>query len=167
MLDLDSSSQAELKVPMVEWAVDDRGVSSAPIGSIPVDISKLTEDDIRKFRYHLGGAGFETSRINVIDGYSVDLDDDNQQEAVLRVILDGIEVVLILDTDEKLGNRAFIYSTEHAFNGKNEAGLEIPSALPFAIKVDDQILFCWSGMEDEKPYLEIVYSQDGSFVIFE
>ena len=159
MLNLNTPSKATLQVPVVEWDTDASGVSKAPLGAIPIDVRKLSEAEIKGFRYHIGGAGIEPSRMKVADGYAVDLDDDGTDEKVLRAVVDEKEVVLILDKDDILGNRTFIYSTKHARNGDR------PAAAPFAIKVEDQILFCWSGLENRKAYLEIVFSQDGSFVL--
>ena len=148
-------------VPEVEWQVDASGVSTAPVGSVPIDVRKLTEEEIKSNRYHIGGAGLDPYQLNVVDGFAADLDDDRKDEEIIRAIYKDEEVVLILDTDEKFGNRTFIYSTDHAIHGKMVA------AAPFALKVEDQILFAWSGVEDKQGYLEIIYSQDGSFMIAE
>jgi hypothetical protein len=148
-------------IPVVEWDVDIGGIYSAPLGSVPMDIRKLTEQEIKGTRYHIGGAGLDPYQLNVVDGFAVDLDNDRKAEKVIRAVYKEREVVLILDVDEKLGNRTFIYSTDHAINGKSV------SATPFAIKVGEQVAFGWSGVESKKTYFEMIYSQNGAFVIKE
>ena len=159
MLELDDLTPADLTVPFVEWDVDSSGVSTAPLGAIPIDVTKLSASDIKSLRYHIGGAGIDTSKMKVSDGFAVDLDDDGTDEKVLRALVNDKEAVLILDSDDVFGNRTFIYSTKHAKHG------EMAAPQPKAIKVGEQIVFYWSGRESKKSYLEVVYSQAGSFVM--
>ena len=161
LLGMNGFERSSQSLPEVEWQVDASGVFRAPIGAVPIDVRKLTEQEIKANRNHIGGAGLDPYQLNVVDGFAVDLDNDRTNEKVIRAIYNEQEMVLVLDSDEKQGNRTFIYSTNHAIHGKMAA------SEPFAIKVEEQILFAWSGIEDKRAYLEIVYSQDGSFMIAE
>ena len=161
LLAMSGFGQEKEGIPAVEWDIDKGGVYSAPVGSVPMDVRKLTDQEIKGTRYHIGGAGLDPYQLNVVDGFAVDLDNDRKVEKVIRAVYKEKEVVLILDTDEKSGNRTFIYSTDHAINGK------AISAAPFAIKVGEQVAFGWSGVESKKTYFELIYSQNGSFVIKE
>ena len=161
VLGLDGIAFAQKKVPQIEWNVGSTGVSEMPSNASSITVRKLTEEDIKGLRYHIGGAGLEPFDLKVVDGFSVDLDNDRVNENVLRAQYKGEEVVLILDKDGTYGNRTWIYSTPHALHG------QMAASMPFAFKVDDQVVFAWSGLEDKQPYVEFLYSQDGSFNIFE
>ena len=144
-------------MPSVEWVVDANGVSSAPSDLLPIDFRKLSEEQIKALRYHIGGAGLDPYNLKVVDGYALDLDGDNKDEKVLRAQYKEYEVVVVLDVDDTLGNRTWIFGTEHAIHGK----MAPPN--PMALVVGDQRVFAWSGVEDGKPYLETIYTEQGSF----
>ena len=70
-------------------------------------------------------------------------------------------MVLVLDVDDQHGNRTWIFGTNHAIHGK------MAPPTPMTAVVGDQRVIAWSGIEDGQPYLEIVYSDGGSFSIVE
>ena len=154
ILDLDYDTAS---LPEVAWTVDAKGVSTAPEELLPVDYRKLTEEQIKSLRYHIGGAGLDPYNLKVVDGYALDLDGDNKDEKVLRAQYKEFEVVVVLDVDSKNGNRTWIFGTEHAIHGK------MAPPAPITMVVGDQRVFAWSGVEDGESYLEVIYSEEGSF----
>ena len=144
-------------VPEVSWVVNDKGISEAPENLLPVDSRKLTEEQIKALRYHIGGSGLDPYNLKVVDGYSLDLDGDNKDEKVLRAQYKEYEVAVVLDVDDTFGNRTWIFGTQHAIHGK----MAPPSPMSFV--VGDQRVFAWSGVEDGTPYVEVIYSEKGSF----
>ena len=143
--------------PDIVWSVDEKGVSSLPETVLPVDFRKLTEEQIKALRYHIGGAGLDPYNLKVVDGYALDLDGDGTDEKVLRAQYKEYEVAVVLDVDSTLGNRTWIFGTQHAIHGK----MAPPS--PMTAVVGDQRVFAWSGVEDGVAYLEVIYSEKNSF----
>ena len=161
LLDIKDISFEESTPPDILWQVDAEGVSSVPESLLSVDFRKLTEEQIKALRYHIGGAGFDPYNLKVVDGYALDLDQDGRDEKLLRAQYKESEVVLVLDVDDQHGNRTWIFGTNHAIHGK------MAPPTPMTAVVGDQRMIAWSGIEDGQPYLEIVYSDAGSFNIVE
>lgn len=159
LLGLDSIDVAKHHTPTVHWSVDKQGVSTQPPVSGNITVKKLDDNIIKALRYHISGAGFDLNSLEIFDGYDVDLDIDGNYEKVLRGSYQQQEVVLILDRDKINGNRTFIYTTDHAKNGN------LAAPVPFAFLAEDQVIFAWSGIEDKQSYVEMLYAQDGSFVM--
>ena len=78
-----------------------KGYLAAPGSLLPVDFRKLSEEQIKALRYHIGGAGLDPYNLKVVDGYALDLDGDGRDEKVLRAQYKENEVALVLDTDDK------------------------------------------------------------------
>ncbi len=147
--------------PAIEWQVNEDGVSSLPGTMLPVDFRKLTEEQIKALRYHIGGAGLDPYNLKVVDGYALDLDGDGRDEKFLRAQYKENEVALVLDVDDQHGNRTWIFGTEHAIHGK------MAPPKPMAVIVGDQRVVAWSGVENGRAYLDIIYSETDSFNIAE
>ena len=101
LLDIKDVSYEQSAAPVVQWQIDAEGVSTAPDSLLPVDFRKLSEEQIKALRYHIGGAGLDPYNLKVVDGYALDLDGDGRDEKVLRAQYKENEVALVLDTDEK------------------------------------------------------------------
>lgn len=161
LLGISEIAFVESTIPSVEWQVDAEGVSSVPESVLPVDFRKLTEEQIKALRYHIGGAGLDPYNLKVVDGYALDLDSDGRDEKILRAQYKENEVALVLDVDDQHGNRTWVFGTNHAIHGK------MAPPTPMTAVIGDQRIFAWSGVEDEQPYVEVIYSETGSFNIVE
>jgi len=161
LLDIDDVTYEVMGAPEVAWQVGEQGVSIVPDALIPVDNRKLTEEQIKELRYHIGGAGLDPYNLKVVDGYALDLDNDGKDEKVLRAQYKEKEVALVLDVDASHGNRTWIFGTNHAIHGK------MAPPTPMTAVVGEQRIFAWSGIEDGRSYLEVIYSEKESFNIVE
>ena len=145
----------------VPWEQDETGASVAPSSSMVIDHAVLTESELKPLNMHIGGAGLDTFKLALVDGFATDLDGDGVEEKILRGTYNEVEVVLVLDTDDKYGKRTWIFETAHAMEGKMAA------AKPMVFEWNGQRIFAWSGIENEQPYTEVIYKNENSYSIIE
>ena len=146
--------------PQLAWS-DPNDKAAIPTGATQIPLQKLADQSILQLRYHLGSTSILPERVEVIDAYALNLDADSGVERIVRAKVDGHEVVLVLDKDESLGHRTFIYRTNHAIHGN------VAAPAPVAFQLGEQRYFSWAGQEDSTQYRETIYGDLGGFVIME
>lgn len=164
------NSELRFLSPLASYAIGLQGViisppskairfsgGDAPMGAQEIQPTELKEDELLQSGYQLASAGLKTEKIELADGWRLDLDNDSTEEQVLRGQYKGKEVVFILDNDDVQGKRTFIYTTKHAMN----AGSSAPR--PKALKVKDMTVLYWRGVESGESYIVQVYSDRGGF----
>ena len=150
--------------PMMSTDVEDdflleKGRVSLPTDADAIDIQKASKSELRKAGTLLVGAGYEPDEFELYDGWIAPMDDDDQDEFVVRMKLKGDEAVAVFQERNEGEKVTYIFQTEHATEGRSSA------AEPELYKWDDQYIFFWSGEERGVDYVELIYTDRGGFSI--
>lgn len=136
-----------LEPPLIDWNRQKR-----PQGSIIVDVEPLSSAAVNSASTQIFAAGFGSSDIEVYDGWSIDLDRDDEEERVLRLSIGDKEALAILDYDKEIGPKTYLFETNHAIHGSTRA------PVPQAFEQGEQTILYWAGREGQIRYLEWVFA---------
>ena len=146
-LGLNDITPVSLETPVVEWNRQKR-----PRGSISVDVEPLSASALNSASKQIFAAGFTSSGIEVYDGWTLDLDRDEEDERVLRLSIGDKEALAVLDYDKEIGPKTYLFETNHAIHGSTRA------PVPRAFEQGDQTVLYWTGREGQVRYIEWVFA---------
>lgn len=116
-----------------------------PLGADVAGIAPLDEVGVETALGILAGLGVKRGRVQPIDGWRVDVDNDRVPEAVIRATIDQVGVVLIVDPIE--GTEAATVETARVFLFEEPVtragGMRLD--LPFAFRKGDFVYMAWGA----------------------
>ena len=136
-----------LEPPLVEWNRQKR-----PRGSVVLDVEALSPSGVNSASKQVFAAGFGSADIEVYDGWSLDIDRDDEEERILRLSIGEKEALAVLDYDNESGPKTYIFETNHAIHGSTRA------PVPQAFEQDDKTILYWTGREGQLRYIEWVFA---------
>lgn len=149
-------------VPLsVNWRSTRRGMLP-PKRVKNIRVSKMDISEIQTASYQIFATGFKSSQLEVFDGWYVNLDEDDDDETVLRLVIDEQEAVAILDKDEVFGPRTYFFKTDHA----SQRGKRGPTPKAFFLEGDGDKsipIFYWSGSLGREKYVEWIHPQGSGY----
>ena len=142
----------------INWIDSKRG-RIAPAGSQQRKIRKMKSRELNNAGRQLAAAGFQTNQIEIHDGWAIDINGDDKEEAILRTHTNQVEAIYILDKDADNNSRTFVFETQHAKHGKR------PAPTPFAFSMGDIVIVAWSGTEGQKKYTEWLTTDRDGYIL--
>ena len=105
--------------------------------------------------------GLDKSRIEVVDGWRVDLDDDRVAEAVIRGFLDGVSVVWVVDPIEggdpsakSRADNARVFQQKTGLHTKGGSAEAVST--PLAFRLNDHVYLAWSAHGEDSTTVTVV-----------
>ena len=151
-LGLDTITLVSLEKPLVEW-----NRQKPPKGSSEIEVNPLSSSSLNNASTQIFAAGFRSSDVEIYDGWSVDLDRDDEDERIIRLSLNDKEALAVLDYDKDIGPKTYIFETNHAIHGTTRA------PVPRAFEQNDETILYWTGKEGQLRYMEWVFSYGTGF----
>jgi hypothetical protein len=135
--------------PQAGWAYAPDGsvLRQPPAGATVAGIYKLDEASIEGALGVVAGIGISRDRIQILDGWKADLDDDKIQERVLRVLIDKVPSLIIVDPID--GEEAYTADMARVFV-MEEPAVQIngrAAQLPFTFRKGSFVYMAWGGVE--------------------
>ncbi len=131
------------------WVLNpDRSLQrTPPAGATVAGITRLDDAGVEGALGVVAGIGIARGRFKVYDGWKVDLDDDRVLESVLRVSLDEVPALVVVDP--LVGAEAYTADAARVFVLEEpgvvaNAGV---SGLPFTFRKGSFIYMAWGGIE--------------------
>ncbi len=135
--------------PQAGWtyAPDGSVLPQPPAGATVAGIYRLDEASIEGALGVVAGIGIARDKIQVLDGWKADLDDDKVQERVLRVAIDKVGVLIIVDPID--GDEAYTADMARVFV-MEEPGVTVngrAAGQPFTFRKGNFVYMAWGGVE--------------------
>ena len=146
-LGLSDIEPVSLEAPLLEWNRQKR-----PRGSIFLEVEPISSSGVNSATKQVFAAGFSSADIEVYDGWSLDLDRDDEEERILRLSIGDKEALAVLDYDKELGPKTYLFETNHAIHGSTRA------PVPQAFEQDGKTFLYWTGREGQIRYIEWVFA---------